>query len=160
MSLTHEREDNLIKTVKENFPADVKDATTVRRSRINITVAPEKIVDVAVFLRDKLGFDHPSGVSAVDYNRESRFEIVYHLSSIQNQGRQDILINLKESVPRNSPRATSLVKVWPGVENYERESMEMFGLQFDGHPRPEKLFLNDNWDGPPPMRKEIRFPTD
>jgi len=160
MSLTHEREDNLIKTVKENFPADVKDATTVRRSRINITVAPEKIVEVAVFLRDKLGFDHPSGVSAVDYNRESRFEIVYHLSSIQSQGQQDIVINLKESVPRNSPRATSLVKVWPGVENYERESMEMFGLQFDGHPRPEKLFLNDNWDGPPPMRKEIRFPTD
>ncbi len=160
MSLTHEREDNLIKTVKENFPADIKDATTVRRSRINITVAPEKIVEVAVFLRDKLGFDHPSGVSAVDYNRESRFEIVYHLSSIQSQGQQDIVINLKESVPRNSPRATSLVKVWPGVENYERESMEMFGLQFDGHPRPEKLFLNDNWDGPPPMRKEIRFPTD
>ncbi len=160
MSLTHEREDNLIKTVKENFPADIKDATTVRRSRINITVAPEKIVEVAVFLRDKLGFDHPSGVSAVDYNRESRFEIVYHLSSIQSQGQQDIVINLKESVPRNSPRATSLVKVWPGVENYERESMELFGLQFDGHPRPEKLFLNDNWDGPPPMRKEIRFPTD
>ncbi len=160
MSLSHEREDNLIKTIKENFPADIKDATTVRRSRINVVVAPEKIVDVAVFLRDKLGFDHPSGVSAVDYNRESRFEIVYHLSSVQNQDQQDIVINLKESVPRNNPRVTSLVNVWAGVENYERESFEMFGLQFDGHPRLEKLFLNDNWDGPPPMRKEIRFPTD
>ncbi len=160
MSLSHEREDGLIKTIKDNFPADIKDATTARRSRVNVTVAPEKIADVAVFLRDKLGFDHPSGVSAVDYNRESRFEIVYHLSSVQNQNLRDIVINLKESVPRNSPRATSLVKIWPGVENYERESMEMFGLQFDGHPRPEKLFLNDNWDGPPPMRKEIRFPTD
>ena len=160
MSLSHEREDSLIKTLKESFPTDIKDATTVRRSRINVTVAPEKIVDVALFLRDKLGYDHPTGVSAVDYNRESRFEIVYHLTSITNPAQRDILINLKESVPRNTPKATSLVKIWPGVENFERESIEMFGLQFEGHPKPEKLFLNDNWDGPPPMRKEVRFPTD
>src|SRR6266566_2293914 len=140
LSLSHEREDSLIKTLKESFPADIKDATTVRRSRINVTVAPEKIVDVALFLRDKLGYDHPT--------------------SITNPAQRDILINLKESVPRNTPKATSLVKIWPGVENFERESIEMFGLQFEGHPRPEKLFLNDNWDGPPPMRKEVRFPTD
>jgi NADH-quinone oxidoreductase subunit C len=160
MSLSQEREESLVNTLKENFPADIKAATIVRRSRIDVTVAADKITTIAIFLRDKLGFDHPSGVSAVDYNREARFEIVYHLSSIRNKDQRDIVINLKESVPRNSPRATSLVKVWPGVENYERESLEMFGLQFDGHPRPEKLFLNDNWDGPPPLRKEIRFPTD
>jgi NADH:ubiquinone oxidoreductase subunit C len=160
MSLTHEREDNLVKTLKENFPSDIKEATVVRRSRINVIVSPEKITDIAVFLRDKLGYDHPSGVSAVDYNREARFEIVYHLSTIKTRDQQDIVINLKESVPRNNPKAVSLVKVWPGVENYERESIEMFGIQFEGHPRPEKLFLNDNWDGPPPMRKEVRFPTD
>src|SRR5205809_8096101 len=82
LSLTHEREDSLIKTLKENFPTDIKDATTVRRSRINVTVAPEKIVDVAFVLRDKLGHASPTGVPAVDYNRESRFEIVYHLTSI------------------------------------------------------------------------------
>lgn len=160
MSLSQEREDNLIHALKEKFPTEIKDAKTLRRSRVEVTVAPEKIVDIAIFLRDQLGFDYPSGVSAVDYNREARFEVVYHLSSIQKTEQRDILINLKESIPRNAPRATSLVRVWPGVENYERESMEMFGLQFDGHPRPEKLFLNDNWDGPPPMRKEIRFPTD
>src|SRR5207247_8713414 len=105
-----ETEYRLIKTLKENFPTDIKDATTVRRSRINVTVAPEKIVDVALFLRDKLGYDHPTGVSAVDYNRESRFEIVYHLTSITNPAQRDILINLKESVPRNTPKAKSLVK--------------------------------------------------
>ena len=160
MSLTHEREEGIINSLKQNFPADIKDGTVVRRSRLNVTVAPDRIKDVAIFLRDKLGYDHPTGVSAVDYNREARFEIVYHLSSIQNKDQRDIVLNLKESVPRNNPKAFSLVSVWPGVENYERESLEMFGLQFEGHPRPEKLFLNDNWDGPPPMRKEVRFPTD
>src|SRR5260370_19903850 len=71
LSLSHEREDNLIKTLKENFPADIKDATTVRRSRINVTVAPATIVDLSIFLRDKMGFEHPTGASTVDYNKQS-----------------------------------------------------------------------------------------
>src|SRR2546427_10785777 len=112
LSLSHEREDSLIKTLKESFPADIKDARTLRRSRINITVAPEKIVNVAIFLRDKMGFDHPTGGSAVDYNRESRFEIGDHLSSLANPGQRDILIDLKESAPSNTPRATSPAKAW------------------------------------------------
>ena len=160
MTLPQTREDILIAALRENFPNDLKDAKTPRRSRVDILVAPEKIVSIATFLRDKLGFDYPNGVSAVDYNREQRFEIIYHLSSVRNRDQRDILLNLKESVPRNQAKATSLVNVWPGVENYERESYEMFGIQFEGHPRLEKLFLNDNWDGPPPLRKEVRFPTD
>ena len=160
MSLPQEREDRLAQALKENFPANIKDVRIPRRSRLDVVVTPDKIVEVATFLRDKLGFDHPNGVSAVDYNREARFEIIYHLSSIKNPNERDIVVSLRESIPRNTPEAVSLVKVWPGVENYERESFEMFGLRFDGHPRLEKLFLNDNWDGPPPLRKEIRFPTD
>ncbi len=160
MSLSHEREDALVQKLKDNFPADIKETNIIRRARLEVTVAPEKIKDVAVFLRDKLGFDHPNGVSAVDYNRESRFEIVYHISSIGIKEMRDLVLNLKESVPRNGPKVGSLVSVWSGVENYERESFEMFGIIFEGHPRLEKLFLTDNWDGPPPLRKDIRFPTD
>src|SRR5437762_13207345 len=85
LSLSHEREDNVIRTLKENFPTDIKDATVMRGSRINVTVAPEKILDIALFLRDKLGFDYPTGVSAGDYNRESLFEIVYQLASVAIQ---------------------------------------------------------------------------
>src|SRR6266704_163612 len=73
LSLSHEREDSLIKTLKESFPTDIKDATTVRRSRINVTVAPEKIVDVALFLRDKLGsarYTHqPEGICSAKYSK-------------------------------------------------------------------------------------------
>src|SRR5437588_12908233 len=82
LSLSHEREDNLIKTLKENFHTDIKDATVMRRSRINVTVAPEKILDIALFLRDKLRFDHPTGVSAAAYNTQSRFEIVQHPAAL------------------------------------------------------------------------------
>ena len=159
MSLSLERENILTQKLKESFPVEIKEIDIIRRARLEVTVEPEKITHIALFLRDKLGFDHPNGVSAVDYNRENRFEVVYHVSSMEKQMR-DLVLDLKESVPRNAAKVTSLVSVWQGVENYERESFEMFGIQFDGHPRLEKLFLNDNWDGPPPLRKEIRFPTD
>ena len=160
MSSALSREDALIQKVKDQFPDTVKEARVLRRSRPEILVTPEKIVVVALFLRDQLGFDHANGVSGVDYNREARFELVYHTSSLENKEVRDLVLALKENIPRNAPKAASLVAVWPGVENFERETFEMFGITFDGHPRLEKLFLTDNWDGPPPLRKEVRFPTD
>ncbi len=160
MSHSQTREGGIIESVKEKFPGIVKDARVVRRARPEIVVARENIRDVAVFLRDQLGFDHANGVSGVDYNREGRFEVVYHTSSLENKDMRDLVLALKESIPRNAPSVSSLVSVWPGVENFERETFEMFGITFDGHPRLEKLFLTDNWDGPPPLRKEVRFPTD
>lgn len=160
MSGSQSREDMLIQKIREQFPDLVKEAKVVRRSRPEIVVAPEKIREVAMFLRDQLGFDHANGVSGVDYNREARFEVVYHTSSLENKETRDLVLAVKENIPRNTPKAVSLVSVWPGVENFERETFEMFGITFEGHPRLEKLFLTDNWDGPPPLRKEVRFPTD
>lgn len=160
MSLALAREEGIIQKLKEQFPNDIKETRVIRRSRPEIVVAPDKIREVALFLRDQLGFDHTNGASGVDYNREARFEIIYHTSSQNNKENRDIVLALKESTPRNAPKVLSLVSVWPGVENYERETFEMYGIQFDGHPRLEKLFLIDNWDGPPPLRKDVRVPTD
>ena len=156
-----EREDAIVKNIKAAFSENiVKEAHTLRRSRVEISTTPENIVQVASFLRDKLGYDYPDGVSAVDYQREARFEILYHLISTLDRPKRDILLIVKESVPRNIAKVPSLVSIWPGVENYERECFEMFGITFEGHPKLEKLFLNDNWEGLPPLRKDIRFPTD
>ncbi len=160
MSLPLAREEDIIQKVKERFPSGIKGSRVIRRSRPEIVVAPEKIQEVAMFLRDQLGFDHANGVSGVDYNREARFEIVYHTSSLNNKEMRDLVLAVKESTPRNAPKVPSLVSVWPGVENFERETFEMYAIQFDGHPRLEKLFLLDNWDGPPPLRKDVRVPTD
>jgi NADH:ubiquinone oxidoreductase subunit C len=160
MSQPLSREEGIIQRLKEQFPHDIKDSRVIRRGRPEVVVAPEKILEVATFLRDQMGFDHANGVSGVDYNREARFEIVYHTSSIRTKENRDIVLAVKESTPRNAPKVPSLITVWPGVENYERETFEMYNIPFTGHPRLEKLFLIDNWDGPPPLRKDVRVPTD
>ena len=154
------REEELIGTIKEKFQNDIKESKIIRKGRPEIVTTPEKIRDVALFLRDQLGFDHANAVSGVDYNREARFEVVYHTSSTGNKNMRDLVLALKESTPRNAPKVPSLISVWPAVENYERETFEMYAIQFEGHPRLEKLFLLDNWDGPPPLRKDVRVPTD
>ena len=160
MSVSLAREEKIIQKLKEQFPNEIKGSRIIRSSRPEITVSSEKILEIATFLRDHLGFDHPNGVSGVDYNRESRFEIVYHASSLNNKEMRDLVLAVKESTPRNAPKVPSLVSVWPGVENFERETFEMYAIPFEGHPRLEKLFLLDNWDGPPPLRKDVRVPTD
>src|SRR5215470_13377879 len=97
MSKPRVREQEIIDTIKDKFPGDVKESRVIRRGRPEIVTTPEKIREVALFLRDQLGFDHANGVSGIDYNREARFEIVYHTSSIGNKEMRDLVFALKES---------------------------------------------------------------
>ncbi len=76
MSKPLAREEEIIGTVKEKFPNYIKESRIIRKGRPEIVTTPEKIREVALFLRDQLGFDHANGVSGIDYNREARFEIV------------------------------------------------------------------------------------
>jgi NADH:ubiquinone oxidoreductase subunit C len=155
-----EREEQILGQLKERFGEVIKESRVSRRSRPEVTVAMEKIVEVATFLRDELGFDRANGAGGADYLRDQKMEVIYHVSNLTRKETRDIVLSVKEVVPRNNPKVTSLVSVWPSVENFERETFEMYGITFDGHPHLEKLFLLDNWDGPPPLRKDVRIPTD
>src|SRR5947208_14916130 len=77
LSLYHEREDNLIKTLKENFPADIKDASTIRRRRVNVTLAPEKLLHVGLFIRHQLTLHNPTCVAAGGYTTSPHKASVY-----------------------------------------------------------------------------------
>src|SRR5437867_11890086 len=121
MSKPLAREEEIIGTVKEKFPNDIKESRIIRKGRPEVVTTPEKIREVALFLRDQLGFDHANGVSFIDYNREARFEIVYHTSSTGNKSMRDVVLALKVSSRRNAPIVPSLSAVRPGVEKYVRK---------------------------------------
>ena len=155
-----EREDHILDQLKEKFGDAIKESRVSRRSRPEVTVAMEKMIEVARFLRDELGFDRANGAGGADYLRDQKMEVIYHVSNLTRKETRDIVLSVKEIIPRSSPKVNSLVSIWPSVENFERETYEMYGITFDGHPHLEKLFLIDNWDGPPPLRKDVRIPTD
>ena len=130
----------------------------VRARRIKLTVAPSSLKQSALFLRDELGFDHISLVGGTDYPATNDIEVVYFVGSPLAPGQADFVVLLAERVPRDSPSAPSLCEVWPGAEYHERETFEMLGVNFAGHPDLRRLLLPEDWDDIPPLRKDYTSP--
>ena len=96
-------------------------------------------VDYSRFMNREL----PAGVTP------ERFEVVANLLDMANRRR----IRLRTQVPEDDPRVDSLFDVHPGTEATERETFDMFGVTFDGHPDPSRILMPEDWDGHP-LRKD------
>lgn len=125
----------------------------VHRGEITFHVAREHLFAVAKALRDveSLRFEVFSGVSGVHYPAEAGSELhaVYHLLSITHNRR----IRLEVSAPDADPHIPSLVALYPAADWHERETWDMFGLVFDGHPALTRILMPDDWPGFP-QRKD------
>lgn len=118
-------------------------------ARACATVPSASWVSAARTARDTLDlvfFDWLGGVDEGD----DGFAVVTHLWS--PTGRYGAL--LRTVVPRAEPRLETLTGVFPGASWSERETAEMFGIEFAGHPNPGKLLLPDEFEGHP-LRKEF-----
>jgi NADH-quinone oxidoreductase subunit D/NADH-quinone oxidoreductase subunit C/D len=140
--------DAAIARLKERFPEDVTDDP--REGYEGVSVSAEKLVEVAKALRDDLGFNYLSCVTAVDQIQENKLEAVYHTYSI-NQGGGAVVLHVQ--VDRDNPHIPSLVPVWPGANFQEREAFDMMGIQFTGHPDLRRILTWDGFNGYP-LRKD------
>jgi len=129
-----------------------------RPKRIKVTVPPASAKESALFLRDSLGFDHLTLVGGTDYPATKEMEVVYFVGSPLKPELADFVVLFSERVPRDSPAADSLCEVWPGAEYHERETFEMLGIDFKGHPDLRRLLLPEDWDDIPPLRKDYTSP--
>jgi NADH:ubiquinone oxidoreductase subunit C len=127
-----------------------------KHNRSKIMVNPENIVETAIFLRDNHGFDHVESASGTDYPKDNVIEINYHLCSYSNSDLWPYILILSARVERNDPKANSLINIFPSVEYHERETYEMLGVYFIGHPRNERFLLPEDWVDIPPLRKDFR----
>ena len=152
------REGALIDQVKKRFPEEVKDTEIKRARRVTIVFEKDHLLDIAEFMQHELGLDHVKGVAGVDYPTRKKLEVLYFTASYSRSEIQDIIVTLKTELPRDNPIINSVVSVWPSAHFHERETFEMFGVKFQGHPDLRKLLTLDNWEGPPPMLKDMKFP--
>jgi len=148
-------EEEVVETLKQTFPEYVVEAKVQREKRVTVVVKRERLVEIARFLRDNLQFDHIASVSGVDYPEKNEFMVVYHVWSIPKK----VLVALKTSVPRDNPHLSSLISVWEGVNYFERETWEMFGIIFDGHPNLSRFLLPEDWNRGFPFRKDFKLRT-
>jgi NADH:ubiquinone oxidoreductase subunit C len=129
----------------------------IKPVRIKVTVEPSSIVEVATYLRDTMGFDHAESASGTDYPKEKQIEVNYHLGSYLREDLLAQILVLTTKANRDDPRLPSLIRVYPSVEYHERETYEMLGVYFEGHPRMERFLLPEDWADIPPLRKDFRI---
>jgi len=129
----------------------------IRPLRIKIYVDPINIVEVASFLRDSMGFDHAESVAGTDYPKDNQIEVGYHLGSYSKVDLGAHILLLATRTNRDDARLPTLINVYKSVEYHERETFEMLGVYFEGHPRNERFLLPEDWADIPPLRKEFRI---
>jgi NADH-quinone oxidoreductase subunit C len=114
-----------------------------------VGVPPELWLEALEFARDELACGYFDWLTGVD-ELEDGFAIVVHVYSLER--RHHLL--LRTRVPRTEPRLPSATGVYRGAAWHERETFEMFGVVFDGHPDLKPLLLPDGFEGHP-LRKEF-----
>jgi len=141
---------NAIATAVEAFDADAITAGKLDRGELTLEIAPAKIASICGFLKYDQKFVRLSSVTAVDrYPLEPRFEVVYHLHSIEQKQR----VRLKCRLESDEPAIESVTSVWRGANWYEREVFDLFGINFLNHPDLRRIMLPDDWEGHP-LRKD------
>ena len=111
---------------------------------------PARITSLCRYLKDTEEFNRLSAVTAVDWHpSEPRFEVVYHLHSIE----RNLRLRVKCRVGGENPQIDSVTGVWGSANWYEREVFDMFGIRFLNHPNLERILMPIDWEGHP-LRKD------
>lgn len=116
-----------------------------------VRIADADLVEVMTSLRDAdaTRFDLLSSVTAIDWTeREPRFDVVYHLYSVGRGHRLTV-----KSGCDGETGVPTVVPIWPAADWLERETYDLYGIPFRGHPDLRRIFLPEDWEGHP-LRKD------
>jgi len=141
-------DNELVARFRAKFGAGLVEAMEDRKQAI-LTVARDRLAEIARYARDEEKFDFLADLTAVDWpKREKRFDVVLNLYSFAKNERVRLKVRAAdgEEVP-------SMVEVWPTANWLEREVFDMFGIVFSGHPNLKRILLPDGWQGYP-LRKD------
>ncbi len=135
---------DFVRSLKEensNWVSETKDAL----GEVTVTVPRESIVDICWVLKTKHGFDMLADLCGADCGVEEdpRFEVNYHLFSTKHHNR----LRLKVLLSDDDPKVKSVVSVWKTANWHERETYDLVGIVFDGHPDLRRILLPSDFDG-------------
>ena len=143
--------DSLERAMGGRFSSAVR-RVVVDRGELTIALDKNRVAEVCQVLRDDpaLRFELCSSVSGVDYeHQDERLHVVYHLTSMTYRRR----IRLEVATSVADPHVASVTSVYPTADWQERETYDMFGIVFDGHPALTRILMPDDWVGFP-QRKD------
>ncbi len=130
-----------LKAEDADWVADVKDAL----GEVTVTVPREAIADVCRFMRSEQEFDLLADLCGCDRGPEEdpRFEVNYHLFSTIHHNR----IRLKVLLPEDDASVSTVTHIWRTADWHERETYDLLGVKFEGHPDLRRILLPSDFDG-------------
>ena len=138
----------IVKIIQEKFSATFEEF----RDEVHLFLKPEQIVDALTLLRDEHKFELLSALTAVDYYPQTspRFHVIYQLTSLA----QNLSLQIRVPVNGINPKVPTATGVY-GVANWrERELLDMFGIEVEGHPDPRRILMPEDTEGHP-LRKDF-----
>ncbi len=143
------REEEMGQELIKNFDFLDGKIRVPRERRIFIDDVPvNKFEEVLEFLKNKIYFNMLCTITGLDDG--NTMGIIYHLAN-----KEGIVINIKIRVPKDKPKIKTIIEYFPSAEFYERELVDLFGIEVEGLPEGTRYPLPDDWpDGQYPLRKD------
>jgi len=140
------RLEQIVKVLQEQASATFEES----RGEVHIFIHPAQLVDALTFLRDQHEFSLLSALTATDYwpQEQPRFHVIYQLTSLT----QNLSVQLRVPVGGEAPKVPTVSGVFASANWRERELMDMFGVEVEGHPDPRRILLPEDWQGHPLRR--------
>lgn len=142
----------ILNKVKSQFGDYVLEVSDFRND-LSIVIEKSKIVELAKFLKEdsELQFVMCKDVTAIDWaTRKNRFTAVYHIYSFH----LNYTLRIKANIDNEPASIETVSSVWPGANWYERETYDMYGINFENHPDLRRMYMPEGFEYHP-LRKEF-----
>jgi len=141
--------DSLLENGRSLLESQIIEAQTPEPGRLDLVIGPSDLPQAVQTLVDN-HWGYLAAITGLDRPESSEVEALYHFCS------GPAVLTLRVRVPYAEPALPTICGVIPSATLYEREFMEMFGVQVTGTPDPQRLFLPDDWpEGVYPLRKSF-----
>jgi len=140
----------VLEELKQRFPEKIKEIS-VQFGDESVIIESGSLLDIAQFLKNEpYAYTLLLDLTCVDYKgQELRFEMVYHLYSLNNKQR----LRIKARLAEKDLWIDSLTSLWKNANWLEREIYDMFGVHFKGHPDLRRIVMYEGFEGYP-LRKD------
>jgi NADH-quinone oxidoreductase subunit C len=140
----------VVDNLTEKFADNVLEVTDYQGDTL-VRVDKDSIHNVCSYLKEQHRFIYLVDLFGTDrFTSDNRFEVIYNLVSLKHQ----IRIFIKIRIPEENPHVVTVTDIWTGANWNERETFDMFGIIFDGHPDLRRIFMPEDFKYYP-LRKEF-----
>ncbi len=146
-------EKEVLAQLEAAFGSKLLAAKLVRDRLVQVAIDRKDLVSVCTYLKNTLGFEHLSCITAVDW--KDHFESIYHVGNYYN----GCVVQVNARIPYDDPKIASLVGLWNAANYHEREAWDLMGIVYEGHPNLQRILLPEDFKFHP-LRKEFAQEVD